>query len=219
MTGPVAPLRRPPVPLAVGVLGPLVGFASYSLARGDRRIVAYLLVWGLLAALVWAAHRRFPLAPRTLWALTAAGWVHLAGGLLPSPDAGAPILYETWIVRGVLKFDQLAHASICAVVTVAVFEVLGYVLDPDAAGPVARAVLASLVCWGFGAANELFEFLSALRFRDTFVGGLDNTGWDLAFNTIGSVTAAICCASVTAVCYQEKRQIGHSGLVSSGPLP
>ena len=188
--------RRAPSALTVGIVGPLVGFASFSLSQGERRIVAYLLVWSVTAGLVLLVHRRWPLPRPVLWALVAAGWVHLAGGLLPSPDAGAPILYETWLVDGVVKFDQLAHAAICAVVTVAVFEVLGRVLDPTQAGPAARGLLAALVCWGFGAANELFEFLSALRFEDSYVGGLDNTGWDLAFNTIGSLTAALCCAAV-----------------------
>jgi hypothetical protein len=52
-----------------------------------------------------------------------------------------------------------------------------------------------LVCWGFGASNELFEFLSALRFPDADVGGLENTGWDLAFNALGGVLAAIACTA------------------------
>ena len=123
--------------------------------------------------------------------MTVAGAVHLAGGLLPSPEQGAPIFYETWLIPGVLKFDQAAHAFISAVVTVAVFQSLGHVIDDDRAGPGLRAILAMLVCWGFGAANELFEFLSALRFTDAYVGGLDNAGWDLAFNVLGGVLAAI----------------------------
>ena len=137
--------------------------------------------------------------PRTtIAALVAAGTVHLAGGLLPSPDSGAPIFYETWLLPGVLKFDQAAHAFISAVVTVAVFQALGHVIDDRRAGPVLRATLAMLVCWGFGAANELFEFLSALRFADSYVGGLDNAGWDLAFNTVGGLLAAIGCAATGA---------------------
>jgi uncharacterized membrane protein YjdF len=191
-------IRRAPTAFAVAVVGPLVGFTAFSLAQGERRIVAYLLVWALLAGLVAAVHRRYGLRRSTLWWLAAAGWVHLAGGLLPSPEAGAPILYETWLIDGVVKFDQLAHAAICAVVTMAVFEVLGHVLDPRHAGPAARAVLALLICWGLGAANELFEFLSALRFEDSYAGGLDNAGWDLAFNTVGSLTAALCCAVLAA---------------------
>lgn len=76
-------------------------------------------------------------------------------------------------------------------------------------------MLALLACWGFGAANELFEFLSSLRFADAYVGGLDNAGWDLAFNTFGSVLAAICCAL-----YRVERSYGdhpRGALVRSGP--
>jgi uncharacterized membrane protein YjdF len=97
-------------------------------------------------------------------------------------------------VPEVLKFDQLAHFGISAVVTVAVFQLVGQIVDPRAAGPWVRATFAALVCAGFGAANELFEFLSALRFEDSFAGDLTNAGWDLAFNTGGAATAAIACA-------------------------
>src|SRR5258708_39725516 len=80
-----------------------------------------------------------------------------------------------------------------AVVTVAVLQTLGHVVDPRRAGPGVRAIVAMLVCWGVGASNELFEFLSALRFPDAYVGGLENTGWDLAFNALGGGLAAIVC--------------------------
>jgi uncharacterized membrane protein YjdF len=212
-------VRRGPSALAVAAVGPLVGFVAFSLARGDRRVGAYVLVWAVLATLVALTHARWPLRRSTLWALLAAGWVHLCGGLLPSPDRGAPILYETWIVHGVLKFDQLAHASICAVVTVAVYEVLGRVVDPTQAGPTARAVLAAVVCWGFGAANELFEFLSALRFRDAYVGNLDNTGWDLAFNTLGSLTAAVVLATLASSAARSSALGGLGGQGGHGAVP
>ena len=150
-------------------------------------------------------HRRWPLSPLSLAALVGAGTVHLAGGLLPSPDAAAPILYETWLVPGVLKFDQVAHATISAVVAVVLFEVLGHVVDPRQAGPSARAVLALLATWGFGAANELFEFLSSTRFPDAYVGDLSNAGWDLAFNTAGSVAAALACAVLASSSAQPNR--------------
>jgi hypothetical protein len=95
----------------------------------------------------------------------------------------------------VLKFDQVAHAAISAVVTVALFQVLRHCVDPRRAGPAARAMLALVACWGFGAANELFEFLSSLRFAHAYVGGFDNAGWDLVFNTFGSLLVAICCVA------------------------
>jgi hypothetical protein len=179
----------------VALAGQVAAVVGFGIARGNRRVVAYLIVWSLLALLIRAGHRRWPLPRLTLIALTVAGAVHLAGGLLPSPEQGAPIFYETWLVPGVLKFDQAAHAFISAVVTVAVFQALGHVIDDGRAGRGVRAIVAMLVCWGFGAANELFEFLSALRFADAYVGGLDNTGWDLAFNALGGVLAAIACVA------------------------
>ena len=163
--------------IAVVALAPVVAATSFAAARGDRRVVAYLLVWAVLAALVRAVHRRRPLPEPALLALAAAGAAHLAGGLAPSPDPAAPTLYETWLVEGVLKYDQLAHASICAVVTLA------------AAHVVARPVTALAVCWGFALANEVFEYVSTLRFDDSYAGGLTNAGWDLAFNAAGSLAA------------------------------
>jgi hypothetical protein len=189
-------LVRGPSPLVVALAGQVAALVGFGIARGNRRVVAYLIVWSLLALLIRVGHRRWPLPRVTLWALVAAGAVHLAGGLLPSPEQGAPIFYETWLIQGVLKFDQAAHCFISAVVTVAVFQALGHVIDDDRAGRGVRAMVAMLVCWGFGAANELFEFLSSLRFADAYVGGLDNTGWDLAFNALGGVLAALACAAL-----------------------
>lgn len=219
-------MRRPSW-LVVGLAGQVAAVVGFGIARGNRRVIAYLIVWSLLALLVRAGHRQWPLPRATVIALAVAGAVHLAGGLLPSPEQGAPILYETWLVHGVLKFDQAAHAFISGVVTVAVFQALRHVVDDDRAGPALRAVLAMLVCWGFGAANELFEFLSALRFPDAYVGGLDNTGWDLAFNALGGVVAAIGC---TALASPRRRAAGRVGIaladrpgggqvLRSGPLP
>jgi hypothetical protein len=184
---------RRPGRFTIALAGQVAIVAGYGIGGGNRRVVAYLIVWALLALLTRAGHRRWPLPRPTLVAMAAAGALHMAGGLLPSPEPGAPILYETWLIEGVLKFDQASHAIISAVVTVALFQVLGQIVDPRAAGTGVRSMLALLACWGFGAANELFEFLSAQRFADAYVGGLDNAGWDLAFNTFGSVAAAVAC--------------------------
>ena len=211
-------MRRPSW-LAVALAAQVAAVAGYGIAQENRRVVAYLVVWSLLVLLIRAGHRRWPLPRATLAALTVAGAVHLVGGLLPSPDRGAPIFYETWLVPGVLKFDQAAHAFISAVVTLAVFQALGYVVDPRRAGPGVRAIVAMLVCWGFGASNELFEFLSALRFPDAYVGGMENTGWDLAFNALGGVLAAIGCAVLAAPGRSSASGAGHRAGVVAGDRP
>ena len=44
---------------------------------------------------------------------------------------------------------------------------------------------------GFGALNEVIEFVATLTVPETNVGGYVNTGWDLVSNMIGSITAAV----------------------------
>ncbi len=169
----------------------VAGFTAFAAARGDRRVVAYLGVVAAVAAALRLAHRRAPFPLRLRWAIAGAGFLHLLGGLAPSPTRGAPVFYETWIVTGVLKYDQLVHFTISAVLTAVVWHVLRVWLDAERCPPAAHALLAVLVANGFGAGNEAFEFLSALRFPDAYVGGLANAGWDLVFNSFGSTTAAV----------------------------
>jgi hypothetical protein len=44
---------------------------------------------------------------------------------------------------------------------------------------------------GFGAINEMVEFLATRVVPDTNVGGFENTGWDLVANTVGAALAAL----------------------------
>ena len=44
---------------------------------------------------------------------------------------------------------------------------------------------------GFGAANEIVEFIATITLPSTNVGGYENTGWDLVANFVGCVIAAI----------------------------
>lgn len=142
-----------------------LAFTTFAAGRGDRRVVAYLVVVGALAALLGAVHRRHPLSGNVRWALSVCGLLHLTGGLVPSPNAHAPVFYETWLVEGLLKYDQLTHFTVSAVVTVACWQVVAGWLDTSRAGPTVHALLAGAMGVAFGALNEVFEFLSALRFR------------------------------------------------------
>lgn len=176
--------------------GYLVLFGAWSAGRGDRRFLAYVVVVGGLAAALRAAHRAARFSPMLCGALAVCGLLHLSGGLLPSPTPGAAVLYETWLVPELVKFDQLVHFTITAVLTVALWHLLGGWIDAGRCGPWGRALLAVLASLGWGGLNEAFEFLSTLRL-DNFVGGLDNTGWDLVFNAFGALAAGawLACAS------------------------
>ena len=44
---------------------------------------------------------------------------------------------------------------------------------------------------GFGALNEVVEFIAVLTIPETNVGGYENTGWDLVANLVGATVAAV----------------------------
>lgn len=169
----------------------VAAFTAFCAAGRDRRVVAYLVVLGVCAAIAWRAHRTASFSGPLRWALSLGGLMHLAGGLLPSPQDGSPIFYETWLIGGVLKYDQVVHYTVSAILTVACWQLIGVWVDERRCGPVAQAMVAVLMALGGGAANEAFEFASSLRFADAYVGGLTNAGWDLVFNAFGAVTAAV----------------------------
>ena len=155
-------------------------FAVFGAAAGQRRVVAYLLVLGVTAGIACAAHRVARFTPAVCWALSLAGLLHLIGGLVPSPQDGAPVFYETWLLPGALKYDQAVHATVSAVLTFAALQVVR-----------GRLALAACVAFSLGLVNEAFEFASALRFHDAYVGGFENTYWDVVFNTVGIAAASL----------------------------
>lgn len=166
-----------------------VGFTAFAAARHDRRIVAYLAVVAVAAFGLWLVHRLTPIPLALRWAAAGGAVLHLSGGLLPSPTGHSPVLYETWLVEGLIKYDQLVHFTLSAILALVCWHVLGSVVDRNRTPPSLMAAMAVLLAVGVGALNEVFEFLSVLRFTDAYVGGLDNAGWDLVFNLFGAATA------------------------------
>ncbi|MBI2168888.1 MAG: hypothetical protein HYU28_05225 [Actinobacteria bacterium] len=183
-------IQRHPGPLAAKFTY-VAAFVSFGLIRGDDRVWSYVFVITVLLVTVSFIHRVARFSRPVAWALAASGAVHMAGGILPSPERGAAILYETWLIDGLLKYDQLAHLFGTAVITVACWELLAHYLDHAKATPAGHAALAAVMGIGFGAVNEVYEFLSSTRFSGLFIGGFQNMGWDLVFNLFGAAAAGL----------------------------
>jgi hypothetical protein len=187
-------------------LAPIVGFTlTYivaalilALARGNLEFLFYIGVMLALIAAVWAVHRSVSLSAGVLWGLSLWGLAHMAGGLLTVP-AGWPVaaesrvLYTLWLIPERLKYDHVVHAYgfgmttwVCWQGFRAAFRRRGAVAVPGF-GLLVLAVAAGL---GFGALNEVVEFVATLLVPETNVGGYVNTGWDLVANTIGATVAA-----------------------------
>jgi uncharacterized membrane protein YjdF len=185
-------------------LWPLIAFtlaymsaAVYGvIATGNREFVFYLIIMLVLIGLVWSIHRRIQLTMGMLWALSIWGLLHMAGGLVKVPlswpyEPPNAVLYSLWLIPHYLKYDQLVHAFGFGVTTWICWHgwraIAGSTLRPTF-GVLTLCVAAGM---GFGAANEIIEFIAVLSIPNTNVGGYVNTGWDLISNATGAIIAAI----------------------------
>lgn len=158
----------------------------------------YVAVMGVLLLPVLILHRRVRLHPAALWGLSLWGLAHMCGGLVEVPDtwptAGdSPVLYNWWIIPDILKFDQAVHAFGFGLTTWICWQALTWTFAINHV-PVRPTFGLLTLCiaagMGFGALNEVVEFVATLTVPETNVGGYINTGWDLVSNLVGSSIAA-----------------------------
>jgi len=189
-------------------LRPVAGFTFAYLAialvaglrSGNSEFLFYIAVMLVLIGVVAVVNRYIAISTGALWALSLWGLAHMAGGLVTVPEgwpvnADSRVLYSLWLIPGRLKYDHIVHAYGFGVTTWVCWQGLksavrhrsGRVPLPTI-GLLTLAVAAGL---GFGALNEVVEFVATLTMPETNVGGYVNTGWDLVANTVGATTAAL----------------------------
>jgi hypothetical protein len=180
-------------------------FCAFAGSRSDGRLWAFLLVLAVVYLAVCLTERAARLSRGVVWGLAGLGLAHLCGGLLPSPT-GALTMYETWLLPGVLKYDQCVHFAGSVVATFVAWQLLGRYLDLGRTSAAVQAQLAAVVGLGKGAVNEVFEFLAAASIPGMVIGDGANTGWDLVFNLAGVAAAAVWLATSGV-----DRHGGHDG--------
>lgn len=178
--------------LALAVCGAVV--------RGNREFILYIGVMLVVIPAIGFVHRRYPLNEGLLWAFSIWGLMHMAGGLMPIPDAWSregshAVLYNWWLIPKRFKFDQLTHICGITITTWLVWHLLNYSLRSPGGAPVRPTPGILTLCvaagMGFGAFNEVVEFTATRLFADTNVGGYVNTGWDLVANFAGALIAVL----------------------------
>lgn len=168
-----------------------------ALARGNMEFLFYITMMIAFIALVVIVHLRVKLSYVSLWSLSVWGFMHMSGGLVNVPGSwptnGSPVLYNLWLIPQYLKYDQFVHAFGFGVTTWVCWQCLSSMLCKSeemlkpTIGKLTLVVAAGL---GFGATNEMIEFITTLLVSETNVGGYVNTGWDLVSNFIGAFVAA-----------------------------
>jgi hypothetical protein len=174
--------------LAAFSLAYLVGLTAYGFIDGRDNALVYLAFMTCAFVGVSLAHARIGFSGLTLWGLTLWGLAHMLGGLVV---VGDEVLYGMQLVPGLVRFDQAVHAFGFGFGTLAAWEALRPHLDLERERTPGPAVIVALAGMGVGALNEVLEFLATRVLPETNVGGFENTGWDLVFNTLGASAAAV----------------------------
>lgn len=168
--------------------------------QGNAEFVFYIVVMAVLITTLAIVHRRVNFSAGVLWGMSIWGLLHMAGGLIHLPysiteNGSQPVLYSWWIIRDWLKYDQIVHTYGFGITTWVCWQILrsnirkqtGINPEPS----YGLCILSAAGGMGFGALNEVVEFIATLTIPETNVGGYNNTGWDLVFNLIGCAIAAI----------------------------
>ena len=170
------------------------------MVQGNKEFIFYVVVMLVLIGAVTLVHRAVSLTSALLWALSIWGLLHMAGGLVPLPtgwpyNGDQAVLYSWWIIPQKLKYDQIVHAYGFGTTTWVCWHSLKSILkrtdDLQLKPTFGLLVLSSAAGAGFGALNEVVEFIAVLTIPNTNVGGYENTGWDLVANLVGASTAAL----------------------------
>lgn len=189
------------LPIVVFNAAYIIASVAASMIQGNGEFVFYIVVMLVLIAVMALVHRRVGLSTPLLWALSVWGMLHMAGGLVTLPQGWAyngdhAVLYSWWIIPpDRLKYDQVVHAYGFGITTWLCWHGLrqtmqryfGLRLRPTG-GLLTLCAAAGI---GFGALNEVIEFIAVLMLPSTNVGGYMNTGWDLVANLVGAFIAAV----------------------------
>jgi uncharacterized membrane protein len=195
---PPAP-RTLPRGLIAFTLAYLLAAVAGAVSSGNKEFVFYIVVMLVLISVIALVHRRVGLSPGLLWALNAWGFLHMAGGLVPVPahwpyNPPNAVLYSLWLIPDLLKYDQVVHAYGFGVTTWLCWQALRSAARDEGGGPLQPKAGVLTLCaaggMGFGAFNEVIEFIATLTMPNTNVGGYVNTGWDLVANLVGCAAAA-----------------------------
>ncbi|WP_438969711.1 DUF2238 domain-containing protein [Methylophaga sp.] len=170
-------------------------FAVFFIRNLNIEFIAYVGVIVFIFSLLYGTLHKTRIPTYILAGISLWGLLHMMGGSIQTTDG---VLY-TWRMIAlfdgggefyILKFDQVVHAYLYAVVALLFLHLLrnyfGNTHSQLLIGFI--AVTASL---GVGAINEILEFIAVLTVPDNGVGGYYNTVLDIVFNFGGALFAVL----------------------------
>lgn len=187
-------IRAPHIVLLVITILLTVGFGIVFGIRKNYEFMTYVVVVAVVAGAVVASMRRVNFTLDTLVAMTVWAAMHLAGGGVLIPGSGclyATMIYQFPTELPIFRYDQLAHIWGFATAALLTRDLLAGHLKSPMVGKFAVSLVIVMAACGFGALNEVIEFLVDASVPDSGVGGYVNTSLDLCSNLLGALLGLI----------------------------
>lgn len=186
-------LTRRERPILIANLVYVPAFTALALTGGNYEFLLYVVVILVVGGLIVWKQDRVRFEPPILWGLTLWGLLHMAGGNIRVGDGVlySVVLLPIWPAHEILRYDHLVHFFGFGVATLVAFHLLRPYLRDPVENWRTLSFLVLMMGSGFGALNEIIEFLAVLTMPETGVGGYENTLWDLVFNFLGGLVAVV----------------------------
>lgn len=172
------------------IVGYLIVFGFLAILNKNPEFLYYIIIMTLLVIIAVRYHRKLHLPASVLTGFSIFGLLHVAGGNL---FINSKRLYDLWLIKGVLKYDNLVHFIALFFITIASYSLLRPHLDKKIKhNKFLLLLLFILISLGIGVFQEILEFGAVIFFNAAErVGNYVNNALDLVFNLIGAVVASV----------------------------
>lgn len=167
----------------------LGGFGLFYLLKSNYEFLAYMgflvgLVWSVAYSLKYVGYTKATLVSLTIWL-----GMHLSGGGLYLKCGR---LYECMLIPmsdslPIFRYDQLAHIFGFFTATLVTYCLIKNFSKCEIKDNIPFAIVIIMAGLGFGALNEILEFIVSYNVSSSGVGGYVNNSLDLCANFIGAI--------------------------------
>jgi len=167
----------------------LIGFISFYLLKANYEFMVYVGVIAILAfVIVYSQIKYINYTKATLISLTIWSAMHLSGG---GVSVQGSRLYELILIPlsdklPIFRYDQLAHIFGFFSATLVSYCLIRKFAGHKIPNTISFAVVVIMAGLGFGALNEILEFIVSYNVPNTGVGGYVNNSLDLCSDLIGA---------------------------------
>ncbi|MFP4402125.1 MAG: hypothetical protein ACLFPL_02740 [Candidatus Nanoarchaeia archaeon] len=166
------------------------------LQRSNIEFLAYLAIVLLLGVIFIRFLQKGYLKLHEMYLLSFWGLLHIMGGLLIFSNGSN--LYSQVLINiidngggyVILKMDQVIHMYGFGLAAYIMHRILHEKTQTTQTSSIFIGIFAVIIAIGFGALNEVVEFMVVLLVEFHGVGDLYNMGFDLIFNLAGAILGA-----------------------------